>query len=260
MTRYSLAVLCCLCTVCLSSIGLAGSDRDREARWANEIGDAIMTGDVTWLKAGDLEFMAIYTPAETDTAKGAVIVVHGSGVHPNWPDVVYPLRTQLPERGWATLAIQMPVLAADARGQDYYPVLPEVPPRMDAAIAFLKAQGFERISVASHSFGNLMVSYWLINRETTPVVGFVGVGMTFAEDDDGNLAIAKHLEKLTIPVLDLYGSEDMPEIIAFAPARAASAAKAGNEFKQIVSPGADHFFRGEDDALVDTVAAWLDNL
>jgi hypothetical protein len=37
------------------------------------------------------------------------------GAHPDWPEVIQPLHSGLPESGWTTLSVQMPILANDAR-------------------------------------------------------------------------------------------------------------------------------------------------
>ena len=53
----------------------------------------------------------------SQAAAGAV-VVHGMGVHPDW-ELIGVLRSRLAEQGYRTLSVQMPVLAADAKGEDY---------------------------------------------------------------------------------------------------------------------------------------------
>ena len=95
------------------------------------------------LQAGDLSFLGIYTESSGggDPPKGAAILVHGIGVHPDWPQVIHPLRVGLPERGWSTLSIQMPVLPNEAQSADYLPLLDGVAPRLDAAIDFSGASG-----------------------------------------------------------------------------------------------------------------------
>lgn len=240
--------------VMVFSLPAGASDLAREKRMANEIVDAILTGDPMYLEAEGHEFLAIYT--EADKPKGAVIVVHGRGVHPNWPDVVYPLRTELPNVGWATLSVQMPVLAADIKADQYAPTLPASDKRLDAAMAFLKGEGYERIAIVAHSFGNLNLSHWLLNSKPE-VFAYAGVGMNWNNDA---LNLPDVLKQLRLPVLDLYGSEDEPDIIAEAPTRAASGKASGGNYQQRVSPGADHFFRGEEADLVKTVSDWLDNL
>jgi alpha/beta superfamily hydrolase len=64
-----------------------------------------------------------------------------------------------------------------------------------------------------------------------------------------------------MPVLDLYGAEDYPAVIRLAPARKEMIDKTGHEkSRQMVLPGADHYFTDQGDPLVDAVADWLDQL
>lgn len=253
MNRLLGVLLLVLCTPA------PASDLARENRWAAEIADSIMTGDVEYLDADGHRFLALYTPAASDPAKGAVIVVHGSGVHPNWPDVVYPLRTGLAEHGWATLSLQMPVLAADASGKDYFPVLDEVPPRMEAALAFLREQGFEHAIVVAHSLGSLMSTYWLSHAQPSAVSAFAGIGMTDASNGADESVVA-YLKKIRTPVLDLYGEHDLPGVMAQAADRAAATGVAGGTLTQVQTPGANHFYQGKEAELVQTLLQWLEEL
>ena len=66
-----------------------------------------------------------------------MIVVHGVGVHPDW-GLIGGMRTGLADAGFATLSVQMPVLAATAARDDYVALFPEAGERIAAAIAFLK--------------------------------------------------------------------------------------------------------------------------
>ena len=65
------------------------------------------------------KFLSIFTPAENDSSEYALIVMHGIGVHPNWDQVIRPIRVEMTTHGWNTLSIQMPVLANDAAPEDY---------------------------------------------------------------------------------------------------------------------------------------------
>jgi len=68
----------------------------------------------------------------------------------------------------------------------------------------------------------------------------------------------RSLEKITLPVLDLYGDEDLENVLATVKARSAAATKAGNKnYRQIKIKG-NHFFDGQEDVLVETVAEWLE--
>jgi hypothetical protein len=140
-----------VCLALAAAAPLAAQDLDRERRLADEIVDSIMDGDAATLHAGQVDFLSIYTESETLPARGAAIIVHGRGFHPDWPEVIHPLRTALPEYGWHTLSVQMPVLEKSAKYYDYVPIFPAAYPRIKAAIEFLRDQGVMRIVVIAHS-------------------------------------------------------------------------------------------------------------
>src|SRR6266567_4382973 len=88
------------------------SDYAREKRWAGEVVPSIVVGEAVWLEAPRTEkFLGIYTEAKN--AKGAIVLAHGLGVHPDY-GLIGELRARLADAGYTTLSIQMPVLAADA--------------------------------------------------------------------------------------------------------------------------------------------------
>lgn len=92
-------------------MGLAhASDTAKEKRWADQVVDSLMVGDAEWLKVGKSKVLSLYTEHTAEKAQGAAIILHGVGVHPNWDQIIRPVRSQLPEYGWSTLSIQMPIL------------------------------------------------------------------------------------------------------------------------------------------------------
>ena len=239
----------------LLSFNLYASDLDKEKRWADQVVEAILDGDAVWMNDGKSDFLGIYTEAEEDKGR-AVIVMHGTGIHPDWTQVVQPLRVGLTEHNWNTLSIQMPILANEAEYEDYAPLYDEVAPRIDAAIKYLKENGSEDIVLIGHSQGSAMTVYYL-SRSKPDVKGFVAIGMA-AFAGDPRMDSVKSLEKINLPILDLYGSEDLEEILASSKSRVAAAKKAGNKDYTQTQITGNHFFDGQEDALVETVAEWLD--
>ena len=61
-----------------------------------------------WLADSQGEFLALYQPQNRAQPMGAVLIVHDLGQHPDWPQVVRPLRLGLPDHGWHTLSIMLP--------------------------------------------------------------------------------------------------------------------------------------------------------
>jgi pimeloyl-ACP methyl ester carboxylesterase len=235
-------------------IQTTGSDLGKELRWREQIVDSLMDGEAVDLTAGEATFLGLYTEAEEDAGRGAIIV-HGIGVHPNWPQVVYPLRTALPRDGWSTLAIQMPVLENEATGADYAPLIAESAPRLAAAVAYLKAHGAERIVIVAHSLGATMVNDALAAR-SDDVDAYVAIGMSSSGLQAGRDNV-ELVRRITIPMLDLFGENDLPAVVSGARERAETAA-ANPGYHQVQIPGADHFFEGYEEPLIETVVQWLD--
>lgn len=238
--------------------GAVASDTDKEQRWADQIVDALLVGEAEWLEADGHKFLAIFTEEQSGAPKGGVIVLHGIGVHPDWSDVIYPLRTELPNHGWATLSIQMPILPNEAEVRDYIPLIVEAEPRIQAARAFMQARGIEPVAIVAHSLGAAMASATLAKQGDLGLRGFVAIGMS-GSDLDPQLDTTAHVTRLKLPILDLYGSRDLDSVLNAVQPRAAAMRKAGHErFRQIEVEGADHFFIGLEDELVRRVRGWLE--
>ncbi|UCE88434.1 MAG: DUF3530 family protein [Pseudomonadota bacterium] len=239
---------------------LLASDRAKEQRWAEQIVDALLVGEAEWLSADGAKFLAIYAEPDAPQARGAAILLHGIGVHPDWPEVVSPLRTGLPEHGWATLSLQMPVLPNEATLRDYVPLFAEVPARIQAGIAFLRKRKFDNIVIIAHSLGAAMGATFLAAHPDSGTRAFVAIGMS-ALNEDPRMSTLRALSKIHLPVLDLYGSRDLEQVLNSAGARADAARTAANKtYLQERVEGADHFFRGMDDTLVTRVNGWIGDI
>ncbi len=248
-------ITCSTVFVLLISFTVQSSDLAKEKRWADQVVDAILDGDAIYLNDGHSDFLGIYTEAEEDKSR-AVIIMHGTGIHPDWQQVIQPLRVGLTEHNWNTLSIQMPILTNEAEYIEYAPLYDEVAPRIDAAIQYLKNNGSKNIVLIGHSQGASMAAYYL-STSKQDVKGFVAIGMAaFAKDPRMNSL--KSLEKITIPTLDLYGNEDMDIVISTLEQRAAAAKSAGNTQYQQEEITGNHFFDGSEDELVEAVAKWLE--
>ncbi len=231
----------------LASLGChAQADYAREQRWAAEITPSILVGDPVQLAAPDgRKFLGIYTP--NSKAQAGVVVVHGLGMHPDW-GLINPLRSQLAEQGYATLSVQMPVLAAEMRGDQYPPLFPEAAARIAVAVKFLQDQGHKKIALVSHSFGSRMTNV-LLNQPGAPAItAWVSIGIV---GEYANPATFK------APVLDLYGEKDFPDVLELAAKRAAAIQKIRGS-AQVRVAGADHYFNNMENELVRNVKLFLD--
>lgn len=243
-TLRSLAALVMLFA---SAACLAQADYAREKRWADEITPGLVVGDAVYLrqKSGH-KFLAIYTAAAQPRA--AVITVHGLGVHPDWA-LIGALRSGLADQGYATLSVQMPVLAATAQAEEYLPLFPDAAERLQAAVAFLKSKGHRKIALAAHSMGSRMSNFFLVSTPDNRIDVWVSVGISSGEFAEPG--------KLRVPVLDIYGERDFPQVLKQAEARA-NVLRTLKGSAQIEVAGADHYFVGHESELVRQVRQFLD--
>ncbi len=220
-------------------------DYAKEGRWATQVEDGLMDGEVVWLNANGHKFMSLYTPSETKTKRTALII-HGLGAHPDWAQVIRPLRVALSEKGWHTLSIQMPVLANDKKITEYLFLLTQADKRIKVAINYLQQQSLDADAIVSHSLGSVMSAHYLDNQQHS-LKYFVAIGMP-------DLAV-KYLANIRIPMLDLYGTDDIKPVLDSVNERLQASNNNKNYTQKKVD--ADHFFNDKDELLINEVSTWL---
>lgn len=220
-------------------------DYQREERWEAEVLSSLVVGKAVRIglpRSGT--FLALYT--EGRAGRPAVVLVHGIGVHPDH-GVIGILRVALADSGLSTLSIQMPVLAADARSEDYLPLFPEAAARIAAAADWLNAKGYRTIVLLSHSLGSWMSQYYLQSAKAAPFAAWICMSR------DGELAEPAR----AIPILDVYAADDLPVVLRYAGERRRILQRAPGG-RQIVIAGADHFYTGKESELTEALLAFVE--
>lgn len=188
---------------------------------------------------------------EVQGATAAVILAHGRGQGPDG-NVVGPLRRAIAkDAGLHTLSVQLPVLATPDYSA-YASTFPEAYKTFQSAIDFLtKEKAVKRIYVMGYSMGARMTTAFLATRHVPEVVGYIGVGVLEGGGEllDANL----NIRKLTVPVIDLYADSTPLDFVSAEKRNAL----VGDRYKQVQIRGANHSFRGYDNALSEVVVAWL---
>lgn len=233
------------------------SDLAKEKRWSEQVVDSLMTGEAISLNDGKNKFLALFAESSAVKTQGAMIVVHGIGVHPNWPDVILPIRSEFPEHGWATLSIQMPILENDKTSKDYLPLFKEVNARFNAAVQFLKKKGFKNIVIVAHSLGATMSNLYLTTKPNAAVRAYVAISMSSNPKITELNNVKKMSQIKNIPVLDIYGNQDLDAVMRFAKARSLAGKKANTKYKQVMIKGADHFYTSTHAPLIKIIRLWL---
>ena len=233
----------------LAASSARAQDYAREKRWADEVVPNVVVGDAVWLKEKEgREFLGLYTAVKG--ARRAVLLVHGIGVNPNH-GIIGELRVALADMGYATLSIQMPVQAADAKASDYYPKLfPEAIERIGAGAAWLAGKGYAHPVLLSHSLGSWMSEAYFAATPEAPFAAWVCLGRGGPFGD---------LANVRVPVLDVHGANDLPEVLRWSDERG-QVLHLIPRSKQIVIPAADHFYTGRQQALEDAIRSFIDGL
>lgn len=234
-------------------------DLAREKNWADEIVDTIMVGEPVWLEADKSRFLGLYAApaAGTEAQRHAIILIHGRGVHPAW-GFIENLRVDLSELGWHTLSLQMPVLAPDAKLKAYGETFPEAFRRIDSGIDYLKSRGIPSVVLIGHSTGAMTVVAYAGERPRAPLAGVIALSLGTVRDGNRYMQPALSLEKIRRPVLDLFGSEDIPEVLHYNEARAQAAKKSGHPaYRQVRIKHTNHFYTDAYEELKKLLVAWL---
>jgi len=243
----------CAAAMCAPLLALAQqqpSDYKREKRWADEIVPSIVSGEPVWLEAPRTEkFLAIYTEAkDAKDAKGAIILAHGLGVHPDH-GLIGGLRTRLADAGYTTLSIQMPILAADAPAARYPVLFWEADARFAAAMTHLRRKRYDRIVLLSHSMGSRMANHYVGAHPQVPLAGWISLSISSGE--------FAPIRRTKFPVFDVYAENDLEAVLKGAQKRAALLKRMRGSSQTMVF-ATDHFFAGREKELVSLIRLLLE--
>lgn len=261
-----------------------GAPSSKEIALEEALARSLEAGQALWLNDNQNKFLAIFTPDQSGHPKGGVIILHDADNHPDWPDVIRPLRTFLPNHGWATIAIQLPQFETI---DGYIAQQPVINSRIQKAVEQLHSAGFHNITLIGHGSGAMAACAYLASgMGDADIRGFVAISLNVIKSEKRDDYIPTQLEKIKLPILDIYGSRDLPTVTATAMARSQAAKRSSSErsnnqnldayksaglsktandaikgyiaYRQIVIAGADHYFEDQGKTLSRRVLGWLD--
>lgn len=276
-------------TVCLAAGSLPGptlAAADPPATDEEQLANAIHVGQPQWLEAGGSRFLGIYTRAGTGTPLGGAIILPGLGEHADSMDVIAPLRVGLPDFGWSTLSITLPIPEQGTDGQwQLDPYFTASRARIEAAIAFMEQQGINNIALIGHGLGAAAAVVNVSGENTLKAAAFAAISLGIVPPSASSAYQVGLLENIHIPMLDIYGNRDQESMVTNAAARLAAARRGGRTasnkqqieslmhsamarlptteqngyiaFRQLQIMGVDYRFRGAEQTLLRRIAGWL---
>ena len=267
----------------LAAEDLSPIQAQNELKQAEALANRLNPGEALWLDTEQDKFLAIYTPNLNGHPKGGTVILHDANGHPDWPNVIKPLRKSLPLYGWATLSVQLPQLN---NIDGYIPYQQLINSRIQKAVKHLQSTDISNIVVIGHGSGGMAAAAYLASDNSPPEIrGFIGIGLSVIPSEHNENYLPLHLEKIKLPILDIYGSRDLSSVINTAGQRSQAAKQSSlnaannNEqepykkaglsmttnnvqgyiaYRQDIIDGANHNFEREADTLSKRVLGWLD--
>ena len=260
MPYKHLAVLLVLTALCnpLHAAETPPESNDPQTQLAAKLEASSAPGKVVWLEGQGQKTLAIFQPATTAQAQGAVILVPDRGMTPGGESVIGPLRRKLTEFGWATLALHIPAIYDAAAKVDSTTLIKATQAALAAAEKFLAEKNLKPVIAIGIGLG-ATASAASINGQP---VGLVLISPQTGAKDDAAFYLPQTLSKLTLPILDIYGQRDTQPVLASVAERAAAkkspaAGSTSSSYQQIMIPTADHNFSGQEDLLAKRIVGWL---
>lgn len=259
--KYSIFIT--MLSAWLICTGVPAYDNGREQLIAERLQDRLKVGEAVRIQTDKSDFFSIYTEQISNETQGAIILLHNLGGHPDWPVVTSPLRKSMPQRGWTTLSIQLPVLPPEESIAAYGKTLADACQRLDKALTFLSEKEIETVVLLGYGFGaaTAMHCSTQMNSNDSLLLGIAAVSPLAQPFLRPPLKLLEVIEEVEIPILDIYGSRDFKEVIDQAADRRLAGRKGENPwYQQIEIEGADHHFSGLDTVLNKRISGWLKKL
>jgi pimeloyl-ACP methyl ester carboxylesterase len=235
-------------------------DAAREKAIAGALLPRVRADQAVWLDVDGAKVLALYDGDIDGKPHGTAVILHGMDANPDMHGVVHALRTRLVHYGWSTLSVQLPVLPPGTAASAYAGTLTAAGKRLQAALAYLKTKQPGPVVLVGYEYGGL-VALQVAGGTPAGIAAIAALDLSGTRDILAPAEVNAMLEKVRVPVLDLYGALDSAARLDLAPPRAAAARKAGNAaYRQEPLAGTDEHFTGMAQPVAGRVSAWLDKM
>ncbi|TPE54952.1 DUF3530 family protein [Maribrevibacterium harenarium] len=202
--------------------------------------------EIETIEANGESFLGLFNESASGDPQGCVLMLHGDHGHPDWPQVISPLRRKLPQHSWCTLSIEIPDIEDRAA-----PVLPgrETPQadnnpivaangnsstlpheemvfaRIDASLNLIRSKGYQQAAYLGYRSGAAYMLKYAASK------GLAGQALVLIDintiEPVSEFDLSQQIESLRLPVLDYYFNMS-PQTQRFADYRQAAANKRPN--------------------------------
>jgi pimeloyl-ACP methyl ester carboxylesterase len=228
-----------------------------ERRTSEALDSPSLSGKAVWLEAGNIRFLAIYTPSDAKLSLGGALILHDQGAHADWAEVIQPLRKHLAKQGWNTLALQLPTTDTRPDAATRLSLMESASVRIQSAIDYFDPQQQPNLVLVGHGLGAAMALHHLTKQPNQRISTVAAISLSIDPDNESD-PVVQALGQTATPILDLYGSRDLPSVVETASKRRQIATSNDRmEYRQERINGANHFFTGMQSNLQRRIHAWL---
>jgi len=240
---------------CLTGGETLATDVHRERQIAEEIRIRTNPDEVIWLEASGLKFQGLYREAVSKDIRGGVILLHGRHSNQDAADVVRPLRQSLPEHGWNSLSLAMPVSEPDDL-QGHAALLSEAIARLQSGVAFLKQKNIGNIALLAHDTGAWAALSYFAQPPDQAVKSVVLIDPASTRDLDPPPVSPGSLNTIRLPILEIL-SNRITAPIGEEASRKRAAMKGNSSYRQLVLNEPDNGWQDVGGFLVNHIHGWL---
>ncbi len=252
--------------ICLLPINVVKAvDQAREQLMAAELIERIGAHERLWLNDNSGQFLSLKVERPEVIKRGGVILLHDMDAHPDWPEVISPLRHGLPISGWPTLSIQLPLLSKGVAltAHNQQKIIDQANARIIAAVEYFTGIGIYNIVFIGHGLGATAISHFLSGelapRHAVYIKAFIAIRFRIHQRLPKAYLPRKLLQlKTALPILDILGTRESPDIQQHARERKAVAIQAQQfNYRQARMSSANNNFWAAEGLLLSRVTGWL---
>ena len=190
--------------------------------------------------------------------KTAILYLHGRGLNPNEQNLAYPIRTIMSDK-FNTYSIQLPVLKKESTYYEYMKIFYDSDERIKSAIENILNNN-EKLIIIAHSCGvHMLMSYIRNNHLPSNVKSLVLIG-SGAVDKGQRLLKHYPYDKISVPILDIYGENDFNLVLKKSKARREFIEEISSKSKQVEIKSSNHYHDDNSNEIIDQVNKWLSTL
>ncbi len=260
LLRPLLFILCLLPITVVEAV-----DQARERLLAAELVERIGGHEALWLNDNSGRFLSLKVERPEVEKRGGVILLHDMDAHPDWPEVISPLRYGLPKSGWPTLSVQLPLLSNEVAltAKNQQKIIDQAHARIVAAVEYFTAIGVYNIVLIGHGLGATAISYFLSGelepKHAVYIKAFIAIRFRIHEKLPKVYLPENLLQlKTALPILDILGTQESGDVQQHARERKAVTMQAQSlNYRQERVSSANNNFWAAEGVLLSRIMGWL---